>query len=113
MKHIVTDEASYAILEWLNPRSKKEVHPSYKVTFVRTTQYAFGGSSVPVRTPIDDWGPGDLYDGKQPGEASAWWIIPNVTGCSAVALWFSAPDMTRKQARSEVIRIVESLRPAP
>jgi len=64
-----------------------------------------------VSIPIDGWDPGELYDGKQPGEASVYWVIPNVTACSTVAIWFSAPDMTRKQARREARRIAESLRP--
>jgi hypothetical protein len=113
MRHVVTEEASYAILEWLNPSARKELHPSYHVRLLRTTEYAFGSSSVIVETPIEDWDPGELYDGKQPGEASVYWVIPNVVGCSTVAMWFSAPDMTREQTRREATRVAESLRPAP
>lgn len=61
---------------------------------------------------IEGSDPGELYEGKQPGEASVYWVIPNVASCSTVALWFSADGMTRMQARREVRRIAESLRPA-
>jgi hypothetical protein len=111
-RKVVTEAASYAILEWRSPRSTNDSVPSYRVRLIRTTEYVFGGSAIPVKTPIEDWDPGELYDGGQPGEASVYWVIPNVIGCSTVAVWFSATNMARKRTRQEIRRIAESVRPA-
>ena len=101
----VGDEGiSYAFLEWRNP--------AYQVSVVRTSQYNLGAPGVHVDMSIEGSDPGELYDGKQPGDTSVYWVIPNIALCSTVALWFSAEDLTRHQARREVRRIAESLRPA-
>lgn len=111
-RHTVTEEASYAILDWPNPNWKEDLHSTYYVKLVRTTQYNLTAPGTPVMTHIEGWDAGELHDGKQPGEASVTWVIPNETACSTVSLWFSAPDMTRKQARREATKVAESLRAA-
>jgi hypothetical protein len=65
------------------------------VSLVRTTEYNLAAPGTPVSTRIEGWDPGELYDGKQRGEAGVSWVIPNETACSTVALWFSADHMTR------------------
>jgi hypothetical protein len=105
------DGISYAFLDWTDPHDAMG-HFHYKVTLVRTGQYNLGAPGTPVDVSIEGSDPGELYDGKQPGEASIYWVIPNVTACSTVAIWFSSQDMTRKQAREEIKRIARSLRPA-
>jgi hypothetical protein len=108
----VGDEGvSYAFLTWTDPPEAMG-HFRYKVSLVRTGQYNLGAPGSPVDVSIEGSDPGELYDGKQAGEASIYWVIPNVTACSTVAIWFSAPDITWKQARAEVRKIAESLRPA-
>lgn len=87
-------------------------NPHHKVSLVRTGEYNLGAPGSRVDVLIEGSDPGELYDGKQPGEASIYWVIPNVTSCSTMAIWFHAPDMTRRQARAEVRKIAVSLRPA-
>jgi hypothetical protein len=109
---VVGDEGvSYAFLTWRTPVGAMR-HPQYEVSLVRTGQYNLGAPGSRVDVSIEGSDPGEIYDGKQGGETSVYWVIPNVTHCSTVALWLSAPDMTRKQARTEVRKIAESLRPA-
>ncbi|HEV8419781.1 MAG TPA: hypothetical protein VGR13_00350 [Actinomycetota bacterium] len=112
MRQELTDEGiSYAFLDWRNPFWKDDI-PPYYVILLRTSEPNLAAPGDPVRTTIEGSRHGELYGGKDAGEASVHWVIPNVTSCSTVELWLNAPDMTVAQARNEAVMIAESLQPA-
>jgi hypothetical protein len=65
---------------------------------------------VPVS--IEGSNPGDLYEGKNLGDAAIFWVIPNVISCATVVLSMVAADMSRERALREIVRVAESLRPS-
>lgn len=110
-KELTEEGISYAFLDWRNPSWKDDI-PPYYVLLLRTSEPNLAAPGDPVRTTIEGSRQGELYGGKDAGEASVYWVIPNVTSCSTVAIWLNAPDMTKAQARKEAVRIAESLHPA-
>jgi hypothetical protein len=111
MRREVTDEGiSYSFLDWRNPHRTNRVEPFY-VMLLRTSEPNLSAPVEQVGITIEGSRAGEVHEGKQPGEASVYWVIPNVTACSTVALWLAAPGLSRMQAKAEVTRIAESLRP--
>ncbi|TMK83234.1 MAG: hypothetical protein E6G44_12175 [Actinobacteria bacterium] len=108
-----TDEGgSSAVLDWRNPHWQTDI-PPYYVQLGSHTEPNLAAPGDPVAVTIEGSDPGELYEGKTPGEVSIYWAVPNRTSCSTVALELVAPDMTRSRARTETVRIAASLRPAP
>jgi hypothetical protein len=111
MSHASEEGGSSASLEWRNPNWEQGIPPSY-VTLRRQTEPNLGAPGDPVAVTIDGSDEGGFYEGEVPGDAAISWVIPNATSCSTVALELVAPDMSRSEAKREIVRIAESLRPA-
>lgn len=106
------EDGSYAILDWRNPHWKDNAAPYY-VILRRQSEPNLSAPGEPVEIRIEGSDPGDLYEGKLSGETSIYWVVPNLTSCSTIALDLVAPDMTRSDAKRAIIRIARSLRPVP
>lgn len=105
---ITEGDAAYSRLDWRNPLWGK-AFPPYFVSLVRTTDPNLAAPGRPVPVTIEGSDLGSLYEGKEPGEASIYWVIPNVESCSTLALWLAAPDMSRRQTLKEILLIAKSL----
>jgi hypothetical protein len=110
MSHASEEGGSSASLEWRNPNWEQGIPPSY-VTLRRQTEPNLGAPGDPVAVTIDGSDEGGFYEGEVPGDAAISWVIPNATSCSTVALELVAPDMSRSEAKREIVKIAESLRP--
>jgi hypothetical protein len=101
---------SYAALDWRNPHWKEEI-PPYYVILRRQAEPNLAAPGDQVAVTIEGSDEGAFYEGEVAGNAGIYWVIPNVISCSTLALELVAPDLTRAEARNEIFKVAESLRP--
>jgi hypothetical protein len=110
-QYVEPDDPNMAsFLDWRSPLDKGTTPPYYVILY-RQSDPNLSAPGLSVSVSIEGSGPGDLHEGKGPGEAAIFWVIPNVTSCSTVILSMNAPDMSGQRALKEIVSIAESLRP--
>lgn len=111
--HVSPDAAAAnpdtAALTWSRPGWETPPRVSY-VQLRKETPTSFGGPGEQVPVAVSGAGSGQYHEGESPGSGVIAWDT-GASRCGQVVLELQAPDLTRQQAKVELLRIARSLSP--